>query len=159
MVTIPDFTALMVAYQFGASHNRDRYERWFTRHPTKTMLETIVNDMSPSSSAVHSGFSAFVEGESNLFDFGDFLNQLVSAYVGKQKFLDEAKSAGTITEAQHKLASDLVSRHIAALVANGAETVATRGGTLSFGHGTRLEVSVAYTQTQETDETPSEGKS
>lgn len=142
MTNVPDFNALDVAYQFGASNSRNRYEKWFGLHPTKTMLETIMKDMSPASSAVNSGFSAYVEGESTIFDFEDFLNQLVSAYVGKQKFLDEAKETGTITEAQYKVSSELVSRHIAALVANGAETVRKDGALLTFNPANRLQVSL-----------------
>lgn len=148
MVTIPDFDALMLAYQHGAANNRDRYEKWFARHETPTMLETIVRDMSPSSSAVHSGFSAFNEGEMSVFDFEDFLNQLISAYVGKQKFLDEAKSAGKLSDLQHKKASALVTRHIEAIVANGSETLAQSGAVLSFTTANRLAVSIAQPETQ-----------
>lgn len=142
MTTIPDFTALMVAYQHGASNNRDRYERWFTKHPTKTMLKVITEDIAPSSTAVHSGFSAFNEGESSVFDFEDFLNQLMSAYIGKQKFLDEAKGTGTITEAQHRVATDLVTRHIAAIVTNGGEALRKNGANLSFTDANRLHVTI-----------------
>lgn len=152
MVNIPDFDALMLAYQNGASSNRDRYERWFTKHPTKTMLDTIVHDLEPASNAVHSGFSAYAEGEMSVFDFENFLNQLVSAYVGKQKFLDEAKSAGTITAAQHKISSELVNRHLAALVANGAETVRKDGAVLSFTAANRLAVAIAQPETKADDQ-------
>ena len=152
MVAIPDFTALMQAYQFGASTNRDRFERWHKLHPTKTMLETIVQDMSPASTAVHSGFSAFNEGGMSVFDFTDFLNRMVSAYVGKQKFLDEAKGAGSISDLEHKKASALVSRHLEALVAQGAETLTQSGATLSFSPFNRLEVSLPTGEFEEEDQ-------
>jgi hypothetical protein len=152
MVTIPDFTALMVAYQHGASNSRNRYEKWFKLHETPTMFETILNDMAPSSTAVHSGFSAFNEGEMSVFDFEDFLNQLMSAYVGKQKFLDEAKGAGKLSDLQHKKASALVTRHIAAIVAHGGETLSKSGAVLSFTTSNRLAVSIAQPEIQADDQ-------
>jgi hypothetical protein len=143
MVTIPDFNELMVAFQHGAIANRDRYSRWFTKHPTKTMLQTIVEDLSPASTGTQSGFEAYEAGESmTVFDFETFLNNLVATYVGKQKFLDEAKDVGTITEAQHRNSTELVSRHLAALVNNGAETLRKDGALLSFNAANRLEVSL-----------------
>jgi hypothetical protein len=77
-----------------------------------------------------------------IFDFESFLNNSIAVYVGKQKFLDEAKGAGTITEAQHKNSTELVSRHLAALVRKGAETLRKDGALLSFNAVNRLEVSL-----------------
>ena len=143
METLPDFTDLMVAYQHGAIANRDRYSRWFTKHPTKTMLQTIIEDLSPASTGTQSGFEAYEAGESmTVFDFETFLNNTVAVYVGKQKFFDEARDAGTLTDKQHTNSTELVSRHLAALVRMGAETLRKDGALLSCNSLNRLEVSL-----------------
>jgi hypothetical protein len=141
MDAIPDFTVLMLSYQIGAVNNRDRYERWWMMHQTPTMLENIIQDMSPASTAVESGFQAY-EDRGSVAEFEDFLNQLVSAYVGKQKFIDEAKTAGTLSELQHAKASSLIARHITAIVAKGAGTLSKDGAVLSFSQVSRLKVSL-----------------
>jgi hypothetical protein len=139
---IPALDTLKVSYAMGSALNKERYSRWFAQHPTTTMLANIKKDLSPDSSGVESGFTAYHDGNMTIFEMEDFLNQTVSAYVGKHLFLAEARSNGQITEQKFLEVSEFVSRQTEGLLTTGAKTLLEDGAVLSFNHMSRLAVSL-----------------
>lgn len=147
---IPSMEALKVAYAFGSDNNMQRYQRWFSEHrQTKTMLQTIMADQAPNSSAIEGGITAYTDGEMTIFEFEDFLNHLVSAYVGKMVFLEKSQASGLIKDKEFEDLSSSVTRQIEALVGN-AETILLKdGAVLTFNPANRLQVSLVEGDDQE----------
>jgi hypothetical protein len=148
---IPALDALKVSYAMGSAKNKERYSRWFAQHPTTTMLANIKKDLSPDSTGVESGFTAYQDGTMTIFEMEDFLNQTVSAYVGKHLFLAEAHSNGRITEKQFKELSEYVSRQTKGLLTKGAKTLLEDGAVLAFNPMNRLSVSLVEGDDQQPD--------